>query len=321
MSGALLVAPPAHRYAFQAIGTAWSIRTARPVSVVVREQVADVIARYDATWSRFRSDSAVSRLAVGGSDDLGPTAGPVLSLLLRLAAATDGFVSPLLGRPLEHLGYDSVYRLAPRPGQLTPPPATVLHVDGDRVTLAEPALIDVGAAGKGQLVDLVVEVLTSAGHDSVLVDAGGDLRAIGAPVQVALEHPYDPSMAIGVTELRDGALCASAVTRRSWDSADGRGRLHHVLDGRTGAPVAEIAATWVTAPTALVADALATALFFLDVDAVLDEGLLHEDPLGAESSAEHPDDRVRRPAATGAVRMLTDGRATAAGDLTGALFR
>lgn len=320
MSDAVLVAPPVHRYGFEAIGTAWSIGTEKPVSDAVRTQVARVVADYDAIWSRFRSDSAVSRLAAGGSADLGPTAGPVLALLLRLAAATGGSVSPLLGRPLEHLGYDAGYRLTPRSGHVTPPSATVLRVDGDRVTLAAPALIDVGAAGKGQLVDLVVAVLTGAGHDSVLIDAGGDLRAVGAPVEVALEHPYDPSMAIGVTELRDGALCASAVTRRSWDAIDGRGRLHHVLDGRTGVPVAEVAATWVTAPTALVADALSTALFFLDADAVLADDLLGDDLLGdGREGGCLGDDRW--PAATGAVRMLTDGRATTAGDLAGALFR
>lgn len=317
MTDALLDAPPVapelNHYRFEAIGTAWSIGTAKPVAPVERAEVARIVADYDAIWSRFRSDSAVSRLDGGGSADLGPTAGTLLGLLLRLADATAGAVSPLLGRPLEHLGYDSAYRLTPRPGYRTPPAAEILRVDGDRVTLGAPALIDVGSAGKGQLVDLVVAVLVAAGHESVLVDAGGDLRAVGAPVGVALEHPYDPSMAIGVMELRDGALCASAVTRRSWDAPDGRGRLHHVLDGRTGAPVTEVAATWVAAPTALVADALATALFFLDPDAVLDEALTGGLPGASDDDPQ--------PAATGAVRMLTDGRATASGDLVGALFR
>ena len=57
---------------------------------------------------------------------------------------------------------------------------------------------------------------------------------------------------------RSSALCASAVNRRSW----GEG-LHHVLDARTGRPTSDVVATWVIAGEALVADALATALFFV----------------------------------------------------------
>ncbi len=91
----------------------------------------------------------------------------------------------------------------------------------------------------------------------VVVDASGDLAVRGAAQRIGLEHPYDPRRAIGVVELTDAALCASATNRRAW--GDG---LHHVLDARTGEPVRTIAATWAIAPTAMRADAISTALFF-----------------------------------------------------------
>ena len=72
-----------------------------------------------------------------------------------------------------------------------------------------------------------------------------------APQRIGLEHPYDSRRAIGVIEVTDAALCASATNRRAW--GDG---LHHVLDARTGEPVRTIAATWAVAPTAMVADAI-----------------------------------------------------------------
>ena len=91
-----------------------------------------------------------------------------------------------------------------------------------------------------------------------MVDASGDLRVRGAASErIALEHPADPTKAIGVVELRDGALCASASNRRAW--GDG---LHHVIDAVTGLPTAAVIATWALAPDALHADGLATALFF-----------------------------------------------------------
>jgi thiamine biosynthesis lipoprotein len=77
-------------------------------------------------------------------------------------------------------------------------------------------------------------------------------------VTVALEHPYDPAKAIGTVPLAGGALCASASNRRAW--GDG---LHHVLDGTTGLPVSTAVATWAMAESTVVADALATALFFV----------------------------------------------------------
>ncbi len=139
---------------------------------------------------------------------------------------------------------------------------TALHLDGTVATLDQPAVLDVGAAGKGQLVDLVTDLLVAAGHPACTVDAGGDIRIAGPAVRVALEHPFDPEAAVAVVTLSDAAVAGSAPNRRAWTAADGR-RLHHVLDGRTGRPVDTIAATWAVAGSAMLADALATALFLV----------------------------------------------------------
>ncbi|MEO6117149.1 MAG: FAD:protein FMN transferase, partial [Pseudolysinimonas sp.] len=136
-----------------------------------------------------------------------------------------------------------------------------LSWDGEYLTTATPVLLDVGAAGKGYLVDLVSELLTDHGIPQHVVDASGDLLTRGVPLRVALEHPLDPSRAIGVVELSggadDAALCASASNRRAW--GDG---LHHILDAVTGEPTSQVIASWAIASTARWADAAATALFF-----------------------------------------------------------
>ena len=101
----------------------------------------------------------------------------------------------------------------------------------------------------------------TAACEEHFIDASGDLLNAGAACRStwALEHPYDPARAIGIVSLGAGALCASAANRRAW--GDG---LHHVLDGTTGAPVRTVVASWAMAASAMVADALATALFFVD---------------------------------------------------------
>ncbi|MDH2445251.1 FAD:protein FMN transferase [Amnibacterium sp. CER49] len=281
--------------AFDAIGTRWTITTREPIDEGLRAEVAAVIERYDRTWSRFRADSAVLELAATlGPVDLGPEAADLLPLLLDLSARTDGALNPLVGGSLEHLGYDRATSLDDRPGFAPAPSADVLELDGTVARLRAPAVLDVGAAGKGQLVDLVLDVLERAGAVPAVVDAGGDLRAAGGPVRVGLEHPFDPSAAIGVVTVDEGAIAGSGVNRRAWPGQDGR-RLHHVLDARTGRPVETLAATWALAPTALLADALATALFLVEPAAL--DGYAFD-----------------------YVRMRTDGVADFSPDLPGELF-
>ncbi|MDF2048199.1 FAD:protein FMN transferase [Microbacterium sp. Kw_RZR3] len=247
-------------WTFDAIGTSWAIETAAPLPPVARDAVSAVIDRFDREWSRFRDDSLVSALAGGrmASVPAPDDADAMLSLYDELDTATAGAVNPLIGDALARLGYDARLTLTPS-GDPEPAPVwrdTLSWSDG-RLAVARPATIDVGALGKGRLVDLVVNVVRAHVDGDIVVDASGDLAVRGEPIRVALEHPYDQTLAIGVITVAEGALCASAINRRAWGD-----NLHHVLDARTGAPVRAYAATWAAADTAMRADALATALFF-----------------------------------------------------------
>ena len=284
--------PPRERR-FDAIGTSWRIDTAEPLE---DEDFTAILARidgFDRAYSRFRADSLVRRLArEGGTVEFPEDGRPLFALYDALYRLTGGAMTPLVGASLERLGYDADYRLEPS-GPALPSPAweDTLTIDGTRVTASGPVLLDVGAAGKGRLVDLVQDELRALGAAESTVDASGDLRHAGPePLRVALEHPYDAGRAIGLVEVT-GALCASAANRRAW--GDG---LHHVLDGRTGLPVRKVVATWVLADTALVADGLATALFLAEPAA-----------LAAEFDFAY-------------VRMFTDGTAEWTADLPGEVF-
>lgn len=270
---------------FDAIGTRWEIETDEPLSAAVQGAVRDLVETFDRTWSRFRDDSLVSELARGaGSVPLPTDAHDMLEAYARVSDATGGAVNPLVGRSLERLGYDADYSFAAGAALTAPSDwRTLLAWDDDALVLREAAVVDVGALGKGRLVDRVLELLVSAVPGDIVVDASGDIAVRGGPQRIGLEHPLDASRAIGVVEVADGALCASATNRRAWTSPLGE-TLHHVLDARTGEPVRTVLATWAMAPTAMQADAISTALFF-------DGGarLAH-------------DERVEW------VRMLTDGR-------------
>ena len=253
--------PGPEDFRFDGIGTRWEISTPRPLDAGVRARLLAVVERYDGDWSRFRSDSTVSAMArEPGRYELPAEAADLGQLYHSLYDITGGAMTPLIGGSLERLGYDAAYSLRPA-GSARPAPRweDVLAWDGNVLTTSSPLVLDIGAAGKGQLVDLLAVELRSCGVDSFVIDASGDLLHRGPdPVSVALEHPYDPLRAIGTVPLAGGALCASASNRRAW--GDG---LHHVLDGTTGLPVSRAVATWTMAESTMVADALATALFFV----------------------------------------------------------
>jgi len=268
--------PPAFRWEFEAIGTRWRIDTAVELSATVRSEVGVLIDAFDRAWSRFRPDAEIAALATAAGSIPAPVdAAPMLDLFLAPSEATAEAGSPLI-------------QAAPAGW------SQLLTWGGDRLTLRTPATIDVGALGKGRLVDRVLRRVAAHVEGAVTVDAGGDIALRGSET-IALEHPFDPTRAIGVWRVTDAALCASAIQRRAWPAADGGG-LHHVLDARTGEPVRTIAATWVVAADAMTADAAATALFF-------DGG-----PAFADAHA------------AAWVRMITDGRVEWSPDSKAELF-
>jgi thiamine biosynthesis lipoprotein len=259
--------PSTSRFQFDAIGTSWQIDTPVPLGAEVRDRVLDLGERFDVAYSRFRQDSIVARIAKapeGGTFRFPSDAVVMFDLYDRLHAATDGAVDPLVGRDLELLGYDSDYSLVADEKAIAstavdrPSWCRDVKREGATITTRRPLAIDVGAVGKGRLVDLVAELLTDEGFEDFIVDGGGDICHRGrSKLDVGLEHPLDPALVIGIANVSGNAICASASNRRNW--GDG---LHHVLDGRTGRPTGDIIATWAIAADTATADGLATALFF-----------------------------------------------------------
>ena len=247
---------------FSAIGTDWQIDTVLPVGADLEARLHSRIDDFDRTYSRFRADSLVSAVAeIAGSHRFPDDASRLFDLYDGLFDSTHGAVTPLVGRALEQLGYDARYSLTRRgPGMPAPDWADEVARAGNTLVTRSPVLIDVGAAGKGYLVDLIGELLHEGGVHTFVIDASGDLLVSGPEATaVGLEHPFDPSLAIGEVSLANRSICASGSNRRVW----GEG-LHHILDGRTGEPTRDVIATWAIADTALLADGLATALFFAD---------------------------------------------------------
>jgi thiamine biosynthesis lipoprotein len=205
---------PKPKLNFEAIGTHWEIEvpsesTPRQLTHLQR-RVVERIEEYDLDYSRFRPDSLVTLMAKSaGTYDLPPDAQPLFDLYREMYELTDGAVTPLIGQVLSDAGYDANYSL--QAGGMHPTPAwdEVLVYTFPQLTLKTPALLDLGAAGKGYLVDIVAGILREEGIENYFVDAGGDMAYRGAePLRVGLEHPTNLKQAVGVAELESGRSCA-----------------------------------------------------------------------------------------------------------------
>jgi thiamine biosynthesis lipoprotein len=249
-----------------AIGTSWSIIIDQEMSDlslgILNDAINNRIDLFDSHYSRFRTDSLVSLMAQSEGDYILPEdAKPMFDLYKELYDITDGLITPLIGQLLSDYGYDSIYSFKQKVLKPTPSWAEALDYNFPKLKIIKPVLIDVGAMGKGYLVDIISELLVKRGIRKFTINAGGDIfnhNVQGRLAKVGLEHPIELDQVIGVAEIANGSICGSAGNRRSW------GKIHHIINPLTKTSPDSLLATWVVADTAILADALSTALFFIE---------------------------------------------------------
>jgi thiamine biosynthesis lipoprotein len=120
-----------------------------------------------------------------------------------------------------------------------------------------PGGLDLGAIGKGYAADQVIRLCLESGAEAAMVAVGVSSIAVAAPAgqcpwRLGVRSPGSgPNEALGVLEVRSGAVAASSM-----DEQPG-----HVADPRTGRPAAsDVRQATVAAPDGMVAEACATAL-------------------------------------------------------------
>lgn len=229
----------------------------------------------EALWSRFLPDSDITRanLAHGLPVVVHEDTLAVVSRALDAWRQTNGrFDITTLPALLEH-GYTHSaidHSRAPAvPGSRVGLSAWV-QVDYSQRTLTVPATtaIDLGGIGKGFAADIVAEELMDAGAVGVIVNVGGDLRAMGRPTDdtswhLGVEDPNRPPDHLAFLRLEDGGVATSGTTVRTWTKPDGA-TAHHLIDPSTGQPAATaILSATVLAADAATAEAFATAAMML----------------------------------------------------------
>jgi thiamine biosynthesis lipoprotein len=130
--------------------------------------------------------------------------------------------------------------------------------------------VNLGGIGKGYAVDRAAGILRERGVHDFMIQAGGDLYVSGRrgdrPWRLGIRDPRGPADRIfAAIELADGTFSTSGDYERAF-VRNGR-RYHHILDPRTGEPAGLCRSVTLVTPRAVLADALAKAVFILGPEA------------------------------------------------------
>jgi thiamine biosynthesis lipoprotein len=148
------------------------------------------------------------------------------------------------------------------------PSSLDIRVDGlEMSTRNHTVQLDFGGIAKGYAIDLAIETLRQMGIDNAIVNAGGDLRAVGKhgdrPWRIAVRDPSGGI--IGIVEAGEDEAIFTSGNYERFRQENNR-RFPHILDPRTGWPVKELSSATVISGEGWFADAAATALIVAGKD-------------------------------------------------------
>lgn len=137
-----------------------------------------------------------------------------------------------------------------------------------RVAFKQPGMaLTFNGIAQGFATDRVREVLIAHGITSALIDVG-ELSALGdnggdKPWRVGIQHPREADAFIALAALNQRSMATSGDYESTFSSDF---HSHHILDPATGQSPQELASVSIVAPSAMLADALSTAVFVLGAE-------------------------------------------------------
>jgi thiamine biosynthesis lipoprotein len=263
------LAAPLLRRRFRAMGTEIELLVEADEATAALAAAEGEFHRLEATLSRFRPDSELSRLNADGELAAGPDLLRVVELALAATVRTGGRFDITVHDALVAAGYDRSFELVPADGPTPVSPSgrrpTGIRVRDGVIRLEEGVRLDLGGIGKGYACERAAEILATAGP--CLVNAGGDIATRAGTWTVAVETATEP-LTLELTG--STALATSGRDLRRWRRA-GR-ELHHLIDPATGLPSeSDVLRVTAVAADAVDAEVAAKALFLAGADAAHEE--------------------------------------------------
>jgi thiamine biosynthesis lipoprotein len=141
-----------------------------------------------------------------------------------------------------------------------------IRIEPKAIRLLTPGMgLTLDGIAKGYIADAVSALLTRRGLPRHLIEAGGDIRVGGPkdgsrPWVIGVRDPSGRRRLVDVIHLRRGAAATSGGYENFNDCAQ---KSHHLIDPARGLSPQDLVSLTVIAPTAALADSLATAGFIM----------------------------------------------------------
>ncbi len=258
----------------------WDVDDARGAEAVraVEAVLNDAHTRWHA-WQPSEITRLNTALAAGESMEMSPQTAALLLQARAFAAQSGQRFNPAIGQLIASWGFhgdDPPQGPPPAQAEIdallaAAPDMDALRIDGTRISGSNPAVqLDLGAFAKGYAVDRAIEALRALGIDNAIVNAGGDLRAIGRhgnrPWRIGIRQPVNAGGVFASLETHDDESVFTSGSYERYFDYEGR-RYHHILDPHDGYPVQHTLSVTVIADEAAMADAATTALFIAGPEA------------------------------------------------------
>lgn len=270
------------------MGTTYTVKVVKNPPSLDRNKleadVAAILADINAKMSTYDENSELSRFNQAPASDwiaASPELAAVVADARQVSELTRGAFDITVGPLVELWGFGPAFTADAIPEDAAIEQARS-RVGYRRIeTRAEPpalrktrpdTAIDLSAIAKGYAVDRLTAHIEALGVQDYLVEIGGEIRTggvntRGAPWRIAVERPVAGARTVydGV-ELHNAAIATSGDYRNFFEHEGVR--YSHTIDPATGRPVSHtLASVTVLHPSAMRADALATALLVLGPEA------------------------------------------------------
>ncbi len=134
------------------------------------------------------------------------------------------------------------------------------------VRFSKPGMrLDLGGIAKGFALDLAMATAKRVGIECGVIDLGGNIYCFSVPppgkaaYTVGIRNPFDRNRLLSTVTLLDKCIATSG-NYENFRQLQGR-RVTHIIDPRTGNPVAGVASTTVITPRGVDSDVFSTAVF------------------------------------------------------------
>jgi len=230
--------------------------------------------KVDSLMSIYKENSEVSILNREGENHLSAETLQVIREAINFSEITGGAFD-ITCRPLINLWKKAKKeKVIPSPQEIKEALSLVgyekILLEGDMIRFKQKGMqIDLGGIAKGYAVDRAIEALRKNGIRRALVNAGGDLYALGngpggEKWKVGIQDPREEDKLLGIIKVKDVGVATSGDYQRYFTFTIEGKRLSHIVNPKTGQTVQDVPmSVTVIAPDATTTDALATGVFVL----------------------------------------------------------